>query len=52
MRNQGMGAQKNFLPIQDRHKIIYRLLKSENSLPIEVKIYCRLLPCRGKPPWM
>lgn len=46
-----MDAQKNFLPIQDRHKIIYRLLNSENSFPIEVKIYCRLLPCRGKPPW-
>lgn len=46
-----MAAQKNFLSIQDRHKIIYRLLYSENSFPIEAEIYCKLLPCRRGPPW-
>lgn len=50
IHNQGMGAQKNFPPVQDRHKLIYRLLDSENSFPIEAEFYCRLLPCRRKPP--
>lgn len=45
-----MGVQKIFLPIQDRHKIIYRLLGLEKSFPIRAEIYCRLLPCRRKSP--
>lgn len=50
IHNQGMGAQKNFPPIQDRHKLIYRLLDSENSFPIEAEFYCRLLPAEENHP--